>query len=63
MTGRLVIERIGRTTADGKFEIDQEFKEGVNAIVGEQNTGKSTWLRMLDFLIGRTSLGKRTSTK
>src|SRR5207253_9990750 len=35
-----------------------EFKEGVNAIVGEQNTGKSTWLRMLDFLMGENESAK-----
>jgi chromosome segregation ATPase len=57
MTGRLIIEQIGRTTTDGKFE-SIEFKEGVNAIVGEQNTGKSTWLRMLDFLMGENESAK-----
>jgi hypothetical protein len=57
MTGRLIIEQIGRTTVDGKFE-SIDFKEGVNAIVGEQNTGKSTWLRMLDFLMGESESAK-----
>lgn len=57
MTGRLVIDQIGRMTADGKFE-SIDFKEGVNAIVGEQNTGKSTWLRMLDFLMGESESAK-----
>ena len=55
MTSRLIIEQIGRTRTDGQFEAIQ-FKEGVNAIVGPQNTGKSTWLRMLDFLMGETEL-------
>jgi hypothetical protein len=53
MSARLIIEQIGRTTADGKIEAIK-FKEGANAIVGPQNTGKSTWLRMLDFLMGES---------
>lgn len=57
MTARLIIEQIGRTRADGKIE-KIEFKEGVNAIVGPQNTGKSTWLRMLDFVMGESDSAK-----
>jgi hypothetical protein len=53
MSSRLIIERLGRITADNQIEV-LEFNEGVNAIVGAQNTGKSTWLRMLDFLMGET---------
>lgn len=51
MSPRLIIEQIARTTIDGSIE-KLEFVDGVNAIVGPQNTGKSTWLRMLDFLMG-----------
>jgi hypothetical protein len=50
MSKRLIIEQIARTKADGSIE-KLEFTDGVNAIVGPQNTGKSTWLRMLDFLM------------
>lgn len=57
MTARLIIEQIARTTSDGKVE-RIEFKEGVNAIVGPQNAGKSTWLRMLDFLMGEGDSAK-----
>jgi hypothetical protein len=53
MSSRLIIEQIARTTSGGQIEAIQ-FKEGVNAIVGPQNTGKSTWLRMLDFLMGES---------
>jgi hypothetical protein len=51
MSPRLIIEQLARTKTDGSIE-KLEFVEGVNAIVGPQNTGKSTWLRMLDFLMG-----------
>jgi hypothetical protein len=50
MSQRLIIEQIARTKVDGNIE-KLEFTDGVNAIVGPQNTGKSTWLRMLDFLM------------
>jgi hypothetical protein len=50
MSKRLIIEQIARSRADGNIE-KIEFSNGVNAIVGPQNTGKSTWLRMLDFLM------------
>lgn len=53
MSSRLIIERLGRITVDNQIEV-LDFNDGVNAIVGVQNTGKSTWLRMLDFLMGET---------
>jgi len=28
------------------------FKKGVNVMVGGKDSGKSTWLRMLDYLLG-----------
>lgn len=28
------------------------FKQGVNVIVGDLNSGKTTWLQMVDFLFG-----------
>lgn len=50
MSKRFIVEQIARTKANGDIE-KLEFTDGVNAIVGPQNTGKSTWLRMLDFLM------------
>lgn len=50
MSARLLIERIERTTVHGEVET-LEFGPGVNIIVGPQNTGKTTWLRMLDYLM------------
>jgi chromosome segregation ATPase len=50
---RLLVREIGRTTAEGERE-SLTFEPGVNVIVGPQNTGKSTWLRMLDYLMGET---------
>lgn len=31
-----------------------EFKPGVNVIVGELQAGKTTWLRMIDYVLGDT---------
>src|SRR4051812_36668913 len=53
MSRRLFIAKLERTTADGQIE-SLEFEPGVNVIVGPQNAGKSTWLRMLDYLMGET---------
>jgi hypothetical protein len=47
----LTIESLKRRLADGTEE-KLTFAAGVNVIVGAQNTGKSTWLRMLDYLMG-----------
>lgn len=54
MSPRLIIEQLARTRFDGVYE-KLEFTEGVNAIVGPQNAGKSTWLRMLDYIMGDDS--------
>jgi hypothetical protein len=59
MSNRLIIEQIARTRADGNIE-KLEFNDGVNAIVGPQNTGKSTWLRMFDFLMADDGTPKAT---
>ncbi|MGH8727706.1 MAG: AAA family ATPase [Burkholderiales bacterium] len=53
MSRRLTIDKLARTQTDGVTE-ELEFGTGVNVIVGPQNTGKSTWLRMLDYLMGET---------
>src|SRR6266702_5125446 len=59
MSKRVIIEQIARTKSDGGIE-KLEFTDGVNAIVGPQNTGKSTWLRMLDFLMADEGTPKGT---
>jgi hypothetical protein len=53
MSPRLIINSLNRTTRGGVVE-SLEFNLGVNVIVGEQNSGKSTWLKMLDFLMFQT---------
>lgn len=53
MPPRLIINSLNRTTRTGVIE-SLEFDVGVNVIVGEQNSGKSTWLKMLDFLMFQT---------
>lgn len=57
MPSRLLIHNITRTTRDGVEEV-LPLKSGVNVLVGEQNSGKSTWLRMLDFLMFQTKSAK-----
>lgn len=59
MSNRLIIDQIARTRADGNIE-KLEFTDGVNAIVGPQNAGKSTWLRMFDFLMADDGTPKGT---
>src|SRR5437588_1120477 len=53
MSKQLTIRRLFRTLRSGDDEVI-EFLAGVNVIVGPQNSGKSTWLRMLDYLMGDT---------
>jgi hypothetical protein len=64
---RLNVVRLARVRADGGEEV-LEFRSGVNVIVGPPNTGKSKWLRTLDFLFGEADppehkLGSRYSQK
>lgn len=47
----LIILEAARSPEDGK-EDRLQFSTGVNVIVGPPNTGKSKWLRMMDFLLG-----------
>ncbi len=49
--GNFIVESIERITADGKTE-RHSFKPGLNLLVGRPNTGKTVWLRMLDFVLG-----------
>ena len=47
----LVIKQLSRFPKTGTFD-ELNFKTGVNVLVGEPNTGKTQWLRMLNFLMG-----------
>ena len=51
MAYRLMIQRLIRTLWSGGTET-MDLQPGVNVIVGPANSGKTTWLRMLDFLMG-----------
>lgn len=57
MPSRLFIHSLTRTTRAGAEET-LPLEEGVNVLVGEQNSGKSTWLKMLDFLMFQTKSAK-----
>jgi len=46
------IETVSRVDTAGESET-LEFKPGLNLIVGLPNTGKSTWLAIIDFLLGK----------
>src|SRR6266850_1320835 len=48
---QLLIKQISRSPEIG-VEDRLIFEPGVNVIVGPPNTGKSKWLRMLDYLFG-----------
>ena len=62
-----IIIHLARTPQSG--EVDEVIlKNGVNLIVGEKDTGKTTWLRMLDYLMGddaqpREAFGEEVATK
>jgi hypothetical protein len=47
----LVIVSVERRLATGNTE-NLDFKPGVNLFVGPPNTGKTNWLKTLDFLLG-----------
>jgi hypothetical protein len=49
MSLRLIVHQIGRSLSSGETET-LDFKVGVNVIVGPANSGKTTWLKMFDFL-------------
>ncbi len=53
MTSRpsLVVRELVRAPTKGKGD-SLSFEPGVNVLVGKPNTGKSKWLRMLDYLLG-----------
>lgn len=47
-----IIESVQRKTRDGKLE-ELKFTGGLNLLVGMPNAGKSTWLGMLDYALGK----------
>lgn len=49
---RLMLHEVTRYPADGS-EDRLSFVAGVNAICGRPNTGKTEWLKMIDFLFGK----------
>ncbi len=54
MSKTILIRQISRTTTRDEIET-LEFNEGVNIITGLSNSGKTVWLKMLDFLLGDSS--------
>src|SRR5690349_6045339 len=53
MTARLLnVRRLLRWAGPAEEALD--FRPGVNVLVGEPNTGKTQWLRLLDYLLGDT---------
>lgn len=48
---RIIVSRLYRYLQDGQVE-ELLLQPGLNVITGPANTGKSTWIRMLDFLMG-----------
>lgn len=52
MTARPIqLEQLERVTADGRTE-RLRFESGLNVLVGCPNTGKTIWLKMLDYALG-----------
>lgn len=51
MTKTLIIKALARSTRDGETE-ELHFGPGVNILVGPPNSGKTQWLRMLDYVMG-----------
>jgi seryl-tRNA synthetase len=54
MAKNILIRQISRITTRDEIET-LEFNEGVNVITGLTNSGKTVWLKMLDFLLGDSS--------
>jgi hypothetical protein len=50
----LSIHRLERQLWTGNIET-LTFQAGVNLVTGPPNTGKTNWLRMLDYIFGETS--------
>ena len=57
------VEKLERVTQDGEVE-ELLFKHGLNILVGRPNTGKTVWLKMLDYVLGdRDSVERALSTQ
>lgn len=50
-SGYFTLESIERVAANGETE-RCSFEPGLNLLVGRPNTGKTVWLRMLDYVLG-----------
>jgi hypothetical protein len=50
----LHIRSIKRVTADGELE-ELNFNTGVNVLCGKPNVGKTTWLKQLDYILGKNA--------
>lgn len=57
-----VVESIERTPEDGQTE-RLAFEAGLNLLVGRPNTGKTVWLRMLDYALGDPDAAEQTLTE
>lgn len=53
MTHQLILKNIRRTQQNAEDE-ELIFTEGVNVLVGAQNAGKTTWFRMIEYMLGDT---------
>ena len=51
ITKTLIIKQLSRFPKTGDFD-ELNFNPGVNVLVGKSSTGKTQWLRMLNFLMG-----------
>jgi energy-coupling factor transporter ATP-binding protein EcfA2 len=51
ITKTLIIKQLSRLPKTGDFD-ELNFQSGVNVLVGNPNTGKTQWLKMLNFLMG-----------
>lgn len=54
-----VIDEIERISSKGERE-RLSFENGLNLLVGRPNTGKTMWLRMLDYVLGDRDAAERT---
>lgn len=57
MSKYLHINCIQRITVDGELE-EITFDKGVNLITGRSNAGKTVWLQMIDYLLGKSGTWK-----
>ena len=58
MTKTMKINYVERVTYDDKVE-RLEFITGVNLVIGLPNTGKTTWLNMIDYVLGYSDIAEK----